>query len=624
MGLMVVVLIAVIAVILIIYAIKCRQTVAIEAKGIYDLKNLSTSVIQRLTDEIETPISSTYNERTREAMRTRQRAIRIAMDEASYGIPKNIYYLEAVIQSYLQEMLPNIEACKAVIDFDDYTGLIPNHQWELFMYFAEQQAPKKKHAFTWAVTELGWHEELDFFETEVHRQMKRRIVLPERLSAGVKHFYRELTYNDYIILISRIIYNYSIGCGCIQTLRLTDVDGFNFGTSGSVRYAIDERFDAPYTTTNSVWCQVKAKWIHFAFLDFYSEDECARCISQLTSWGSTPPMTEHRPYKVNDAYDGARITAIRPPEGECWALFCRKFSADSYSLESLLNHNGCKNWELVRDDIYWKMRGEQTVGFTGQQNTGKTSMMKAAMECIRMVNVRVLEMSFELALRELYPWMNVFTIRPTEYVTEVEAQDVLKKTDAYLSLVGEVAQATVAARMIQFCQVASAFTLFSYHSKTDYDYIIGLSNALVQSGEYDSRDIAMSNVLSVIKHNVHLSFVKGLRRIEYISEIIKLDELSPYPALVQSADVPAAIDQLAMLQREYYTRTTDRVRFESRKIIEFNPDNDTYEARAPYSKDTIESILAHLDADEKKAFAKWYTTNWKEVLKSEKFKVSTA
>ena len=202
----------------------------------------------------------------------------------------------------------------------------------------------------------------------------------------------------------------------------------------------------------------------------------------------------------------------------------------------------------------------------------------------------------------------------------------MKKTDGYLSMVGEVAEDIVAARMIQFCLIASAFTIFSHHAKTDADLINGLANSLVACGEYENHDVAMSTVLDAIKNNVHLDFRRGERVVAFISEIIKLNEIEPYPTLQEcfeqaKKELPsdASYDTLiaganAILNREYYTRSTDRVRFASRHIIEFNDETMTYEAHEGYTPEALERILVKLRGDDRKNFIKWYRENWKHVL----------
>lgn len=552
----------------------------------------------------------------------RRRTLSTALDQCIYGVEKYQRLVKVYISEILRKELKDEEECCNIFDFDNPLTLSPNEQWEVLLYLAENRYGSKPMT---VLNEKYGFDKPVYRETEDSANKYRYIVDSVRLSKIFKEELGDykLTYADMIAILTILIYNSQYGFGIVNTIRRLDIDGFNFGTSGSVRYVIDGNFNIPYKTTNSVWIQMNAKWIHFSFLDFGVEAEMKRVINRLVSWGTTAPMTEKSPYKVNDGYDGARVTAIRPPAGESWAIFIRKFSAGLYVKEKLLhkiNDKGediLKNWELPSTLMYYLMRSEQTVPFTGQQNTGKTSMMKAVMADIKMVNIRVLEMSFELALRELYPWKNIITVKPTDYVTSSQLQDLLKKTDGYLSMVGEVAEDIVAARMIQFCLIASAFTIFSHHAKTDEDLINGLANSLVACGEYENHAVAMSTVLDAIKHNVHLDFKKGQRCIAFISEICKLDEIAPYPNVYGTNDVAEAIVQLTRIQKEYYTRTTDRVRFQSRHIIEFNPETMTYEAKSLYTPGMLESILKNLDDEDRKGFIKFYRKNWGHLLNEE-------
>lgn len=549
-----------------------------------------------------------------EAWSYKKRTLAKALDECVYGVEKSKNIVKSYIRTIVERELPEERDCNEVVDFNDVFYIDPNVQWEILIYMVRRHHKTNPMAYLCDKYDLATEREVDnpitgginsrcLFDSEFLIK-----VLENELNGHV------ITYEEMLDIITILVYRSRYGFGVVDTLRGLDVDGFNFGTSGSVRYVIDGTYNVPYRTTNSIWVQLKAKWIHFSFLDFMKEEEMKRIVNQLVSWGTTSPMTEKSPYKVNDGYDGARITAIRPPAGECWACFVRKFSSGLYVKEKLLNKPHIKNWELPNQLMYYLMRGEQTTAFTGQQNTGKTSMMKAAMADVAMVNIRILEMSFELAIRELYPWKNVITVKPTDYVSAANLQDLLKKTDGYLSMVGEVAEDIVAARMIQFCLIASAFTIFSHHAKTDEDLINGLANSLVACGEYENHEVAISTVLDAIKNNVHLDFVKGERIIAFISEIVKLNEIEPYPELKRSKNVVEAIDQLAVLNREYYTRSTDRVRFTSRHIIEFNPETSTYEAKEGYSPEALRRICSKLKGDDRKNFITWYRKNWAHTL----------
>jgi pilus assembly protein CpaF len=578
------------------------------------VESLGELVSQELAELVRDDDLVITNDKHFEALSYKKRTLAKALDECIYGVEKAKNVVLSHIRYIIERELPEVEDCLEVVEFKDIFYEDPNIQWEVLIYMV-----KKKHKtdpMAYLCDKYGLDQERDIPNELTGGTNKRCLFDGEFLSKVLEEELNghELEYNEMLDIITILVYRNRYGFGVVDTLRGLDIDGFNFGTSGSVRYIIDGTYNVPYRTTNSIWVQLNAKWIHFSFLDFMKEEEMKRIVNQLVAWGTTAPMTEKSPYKVNDAYDGARVTAIRPPAGECWACFVRKFSSGLYVKEKLLNKPRIKNWELPSTLIYYLMRGEQTTAFTGQQNTGKTSMMKAAMADVAMVNIRILEMSFELAIRELYPWKNVLTVKPTDYVSAANLQDLLKKTDGYLSMVGEVAEDIVAARMIQFCLIASAFTIFSHHAKTDADLINGLTNSLVACGEYENHDVAMSTVLDAIKNNVHLDFVKGERVIAFISEIVKLNEIEPYPELKKSDNVVDAIDQLAGLQREYYTRTTDRVRFASRHIIEFNAETMTYEAKEGYSEEALRRICSKLKGDDRKNFIAWYRENWAHVL----------
>ncbi len=548
------------------------------------------------------------------AMQYKKQTLIKALDECTHGVKKAKNVVKSHIRSIIEKELPDIDCCYEILEDKDELTMDPNIQWEILIYMVQRK--HKADAMNYLCTKYGLSTARPI-ENELTGDTDMRCLVNDEFLTNMLEKEldgHKLDYNELLDIITQLVYRSRYGFGIVDTLRDLDVDGFNFGTSGSVRYLIDGAYHVPYRTTNSVWVQLNATWIHFSFLDFGKVEEMKRIINQLVSWGTTAPMTEKVPYKVNDAYDGARVTTIRPPAGECWACFVRKFSSGLYSKEKLLNKPGIHNWELPSKLIYFLMRAEQTTAFTGQQNTGKTSMMKAAMADVAMVNIRILEMSFELAIRELYPWKNVITVKQTDYVTAEELQDLLKKTDGYLSMVGEVATNIVASRMIQFCLIASAFTMFSHHAKDDFDLVNGLANSLVACGEYENHDVAISTVLDAIKNNVHLDFVNGERVIAYISEIVKLDEIAPYPDLKKSETIQEAIDQLTSIQREYYTRSTDREKFTSRRIIEFNPATMTYEAKEGYTAETLQKICSKLKGDDRKEFIQWYRKNWAHAL----------
>ena len=553
-----------------------------------------------------------------------QEQINEALEKCVYGYPKHCNIIRGYIRDIVATELKTLEDVNKIVDFSDITVLPYNVKWEILVFYLKRSRAKNNERGVCngrnIISYLTYRYDLDKMKTidlgdgiarykrEFSKKDLNQILAMEMAERNIT-----ITYPDALDILSILLFQRYAGLGIIDTLRYLDCDGFNFGTSGHVRLEdYDDPDELAYTMTNSVWVQANGHWVHYEFLDFGNEHEMARVINQLTTFGSKGQMVEKTPYTVVDDYKGSRIMACRPPAAESWGCFVRKFdNIGTPTLKFLLYKDYVKNAELPATLIQFLMKARQTTAFTGQQNTGKTTLMKAAIKYIPVVNVRVLEMSFELALREIYPEMNIFTVKPTETVTSSQLQDLLKKSDGWLSMVGEVAEDIVAARMIQFSLIGSDFTMFSHHGKNDIGLINGLTNSLVASGEYSDHEVAASTVLDAIKHNVHLGLMDNKRYIEYISEIVKLDENTPYPDIEPVDSTIGALLELVKVQREYATRRTDRVRFESRYIVKFNPATMSYEPGDFYSPEMIRKIMKSLTPEDRTAFLEFYKKWWR-------------
>lgn len=561
-----------------------------------------------------------------EAVEVTKAVTRQALKDCIHGIPAAVDTAMAAIRNVLEKEKPTFKDICEIQDYSEVFDLDDHTKWEILVYIISKKLGNKKVMYY--LDEKYDFSRLRVVDDGLNSRPCRcfdHAMLNDIFMQEVSQ--EDITYALAIDITAILIFNKMKGLGCVQTLRHLAIDGFHFGTSGSIRYLIEGKLDIPYRSTNSVWVQINAKWTHLSFLDFYSEGEMARVVNLMSSWGVAAPMSMKNPTKVNDAYDGARITTIRPPAGESWGCFVRMFSVSVKTVDWWLDKPGVKNWQLPRKLIKFLMKAEVTTFFTGQQNTGKTTLMASAIEDVEMVNIRVLEMAFELALREAYPNRDIFTVKPTDYVTSAELQDILKKTDAYLSMVGEIAQDIVAARALQFCIIASAFTIASHHAKDDDGLVEGLAQSLVACGEYKDHNVAMSTVLDAIHSNVHLDFMdvgtERLRFIEYISEIRKLDTIQPYPEVSElwkqvrhefdckSDNMATAFLAFAKLTREYYTRSTDRPRFTSRKIIHFNKETLTYEPGEWYSPEMMEHFMKKLHGEDRREFLEFYYENWR-------------
>lgn len=552
-----------------------------------------------------------------EAISRNKRRIEKALTDSVYGIKASRKIIIAMIRDIIQKEIKDFDELCKVIDFTDLHSLMPMIKFEVLLNVLEYKHGGRIIQYLDAAYGIS---ELRLVESLVTGENKKLRMLDDKLLDTI--FQNEIIdtgvledgYAKGLDIIAILLFQKYKGFGCIDTLIGLEIDGLNFGTSGSIRYEIEGKFDAPYRRTNSVWVQINARWVHFSFLDFFKVSEMKRVVTQLASWGVSSPMNEKKPVKVNDLADGSRVTTIRPPSGEAWAAFVRKFSVGYRDMNELLEKPGIGRSDLPRNLIKFLMKAECTTAFTGQQNTGKTTMMKAAIDFVELVNIRALEMSFELHLGEIFPDRNVFIVKPTDYISGSALQDTLKKTDGYMSLVGEVAEDIIAARMIQFCLIASAFTIFSHHGKDDHGLIHGLANSLVACGEYKNHETAISTVLDAIHNNVHLRFFGDERVIDYISEIVKNQETEVYPKVEYPEDILQALHGMVALNHEFYTRSTDRVRFSSRKIIEFDEATASYVAKEWYTPETTAYMLNKLKGRDRDDFIKFYRDNWGEAV----------
>lgn len=617
----VIVLILLLVLSIIFYRVRKNQRQEVDVYGAKDmnylLKKVKVEVVEMIRDDKITALDDT----TYQAVVNRKRRIREALRKSVDGVESASNIVKAIIKTIIEKELRNVDEVCAIIDFTELMYLPAMIKFEILLYRLKKQKESSKNPIDYLNNKYNLIELVDYEhpnrkgigQRRIFDEIKLNWIFEEEVVAK-----GELTYNEMLDVMAVLLFQKYKGYGCISTLLSMPIDGLHYGTSGSIRYIIEGNYDVDYKDTNSVWVQINAEWVHFSFLDFYRVEEMMRVTNQITSFGISAPMTEKRPYKVVDGYDGSRRTAIRPPSGESWACFIRKFSLGKFDLAYLLDKPNYHNTNLVMELLYYLSRSAENFSVTGQQNTGKTTLLKSLIGYVDDTNIRVLEMSFELALREIYPFKDVLTVKPTDYVTSSELQDLLKKTDGAVSLAGEVAEDIVAARAIQFGRIGSARTMFSHHAKTDDDLIYGFTNSLVACGEYKSEETALDNVLDVIKHNVHAEIRDTNRYIGYVSEIIKLDTIKQYKPIKKSDDVGKAIDQLSEQFRDFAQRSTDRVRFVSNKIITFNWETKTYEPAGWYTDETAQRIYNSLNDKDREGFVNFYKTHFMEVDKRNK------
>lgn len=558
----------------------------------------------------------------------RKAKIKDALKSCVYGIDSSKVIVLDLIRSVLMRELKTEEDILSVYDLKaDF--LDPRVKYEVLMYFYKKR--HGKDAMKHWIEAYGLADPKYIIED--HKK-ETFAILDEEVDYTYKKENFELTYSAMIDILAILLYQQYKGFGIVDTLREMNINGINLGVSGSILSNIlGSKSKKVMTAPRSVWIYYGNKYIHLRFMTFRTEEELRRVAQLMGRYNNPGPITEKRGYLVNTMYDKSRILIIRPPASEYWGVFIRKFTLSDASIEYLLvktlnNKTHPLTQEVVdrllageiipgyinRPDLpirllYYMILGEITSAVTGRQGAGKTTLMAALVEFIRATyTIRVLEMAPELYLRELYPERNIFSVQETEYVTAQALQDALKKSDAAVSIVGEVATDAVAGRMIQMGRLASVFTIFSHHANTARDLIYAIRDSLVNdSGGSGDLGVAERNALDVIKADIHVDYTTtGERFVDNISCIIPLPESVPYPEL----DRKDLEWTKANVEREYYTRDTDRQTFLTREVLRYNRATKTYETGEWFPPEITERILASLPPHEIPGFKRFVKENW--------------
>lgn len=589
-------------IVLVIWYLKSKhEKHDIEHSDVMTFEKLVDTVKYTLADLIKEENYNGFSDEDFKSFYKRKARIQDAMNNCVYGIDSAKVIVQDLIRSVIMDELPTISDINSVFDFYSRT-LETRIKFEVLMYFYKKKYGKE------ALAKLIDEYELDRERYIIESKTSPSYAITTEdidMIYATKHF--KLTYPVLVDLLTVLVYQKYKGFGIIDTLREMDINGFNCGTSGSILSNLNKD-DTVLKAPRSVWLYFRGKYIHLRFMTFNTEQELRRVIQLICRYNNPGPLTEKRGYLVNTMYDKSRVLALRPPAAEFWAVFVRKFSLNDVSLRSLIEKPYVHNASIVVELLKYLMMGQVTCGVTGRQGSGKTTLMTALIEFIDpKYTIRVLEMAPEMYLRELYPERNILSVQETEFVSASELQDALKKSDAAVSIVGEVATDPIAARMIQMGQVASIFTIFSHHANRAPDLVRALRNSLVNAGGFTSMVTAEQQVIDIVRIDVHLNYTTdGKRYIERISEIVKLDEGVPYPNYKKQDPVHS----MNAITKEYYTRITDRQTFTTRDILKYDLATDTYVALEWFTPELTHYIMNCIPKDKRISFSRFVQENW--------------
>ena len=535
----------------------------------------------------------------------RKARINDALKKCVYGIDSAKILVIDLIRDFIDEYVIDTYVDK-ILGLDEDSEPSDHIMFEIIMYKYKKRHGKNALA--------KWIDKNNFARERVAADSNRiqdtaYFVTVDELQQSYLEENYKLTMDEKRDILAVLVYQLYKGFGIVDTLREMNINGFNMGTSGSILSAVNNAKNTMERANNSVWMYYQGKYIHLKFMNFGNESELKRIIQLLIRYNNPGSLTAKRGYLVNTMYDKSRILALRPPASEYWAIFVRKFNLDNVTPEFLIIKEYTKKGDLCVKLIEYLMRGQITCAVTGRQGSGKTTMMSAIIRYIDpRYTIRVLEMAPELYLRELYPTRNILSVQETQTVTAAELQDALKKSDAAVSIVGEVATDSIAARMIQMGMTASIFTIFSHHANTPKDLVLTLRNSLVNDGGFSNESTAEKQVTDVVRVDIHLDYTPdGKRYVDKITEIVQLDSNVDYPDQNEGESLE---EYKVRLEKEYYYRQTDRIAFTTRQVMHYDLDTHTYICDDRFSPETEAKIRTNLGDELGLEFDYFMLRNW--------------
>lgn len=411
-----------------------------------------------------------------------------------------------------------------------------------------------------------------------------------------------LSYIDKLELVTQRIYQEVYGFSVVDELREMNIDGISGGVSGlaSEQYHYMEEITregemAKTRTYDSVWIFFRGKAIHLSFLTFGTQAELIRVCKNLYRYDNVGHLTSSNGYKLTYLQDGCRVVVVRPKLAANWAFFLRKFDSTKHlSLEHLIKDQGC---EAVIELIRWLVKGNLNIVLSGDQNSGKTTALKAMMQYIdQRYPIRTTEQEFELWLNNVYPYLNVVSFRSSEEVDILESINIQKKTDASIMILGEVASAGLANAFITLTQAGTKATMCTCHCVSTEDLVDYFRNAALSSGTFSSEMIAEEQVANSIHIDIHWEKSgDGHRYISYISEI------EPY-----SREKVWPMDPMACIA-ECMKSISRRRAFTVRRLITF--ENGEYMVNNRLSDRMIKKMIKNLTDEDLKLFEEYITSD---------------
>lgn len=529
----------------------------------YDKEEKNKNSIEYLKEVVRNSFDELLSKKIEELNLNKEESLK--RDRIKVEIQKNLRICsqgnlgaKLFIKDYMEDIL--LKKCLTkeninhFIPFGNKTKLTAQDRFEILLHTSKRDFyydGLKELLITYELDCIKQEEGEEFYE--ISKEDVEAIYFQERPN---------LTFIDKVQIITQRVYQELYGLGAIDEIRDMKIDGVSGGVSG-IPFEFYS-YDLEWMETvkrnnlnsyNSIWIFFKGNSYRLSFLGFQSQNELIRVCKNIHKYGNPGQFSEEKGYILNEMKDGSRVVVFRPPFSLSWAFFVRKLdSVEKKEFKSLIVDKGNEQVEFLIKSL---IKSHQTIVITGEQGSGKTSLLLSLLEFLgRTTNLRVYETVFELYAQKVYPKMNILSLRDTDTIGSQEALDIIKKTDGTDTVLGEVATYEACTYMIDIKKVNKKSTLATHHADTTYDLVDFFRNGWLKVGGFRDERLAEEQAANTLNFDIHMVNNQGHRYIERISEIIPL----------QNNDIPKNLNEAMFFYFRKMTirgyKVVDIVRFE--------------------------------------------------------------
>lgn len=528
---------------------KKKDDVAFD-ENYYTLENLLTVVRETINqDQIENVAELNLNRHETEKRERQKSLLRKSIRNCCLGDDGEREYTKGYIRDLLVNRLHvNEENINFILPFDNPVHLTAMEKF-LILYQEHSKSTFNK-AFASMCKLYNWPVERESDDGIVYEITEKDIEKAYSMEVI------KLTFVEKMAVISQLIYQKTYGLDATDVLIADmSIDSITGGSGGITKYVYDYLEDAFQTGKlnnncyDSIWIVFKGKKVKMSFMTFGDNKSLERVVKNI-SRNDGNALTKLNGYMSIARNNNSRVSVDRPPHSNGWAFFVRNLDSIKVDLDELITD---KNNELIKEVLYYLVRGEENLLITGSQGAGKTTFSKSLVKLIDpRYSIRIAESLFELRLNDLYPDRNIHAIQEMGK-SLLEAIKYFKKTEADITMIGEVNESALGGALIQIAQSGGVQYMTTSHHDTTPRAIDYFRNALLEHTNLNDVTIAELQVVNAINYDIHCEITKeGHRYVSRITEIV------PIESGLEEKENP--IEQLVDLIRYHVNRKTYELR----------------------------------------------------------------